>query len=206
MPQEWGRDLAERLGITAPHALAVVLCAVGIYLVFLVLVRVFGQRVLSGMSTFDVIVTVMLGAVAGRVVLGDPPTLVAGALGLGTLFVLEAAFGRLRSGTRGAALVNARAVLLMAGDQVLERNLRRAHVVETELFGALRRAGVRHLGEVACVVFEPSGTISVLRRGAPVDPRLLEGVRDAGLVPAELLDLSPPSTPPGPTAPRRPER
>ncbi|GEO91852.1 DUF421 domain-containing protein [Kocuria flava] len=180
-------DLAGRLGIDAPHALAVVASAVGIYLAFLVLVRLFGQRVLSGMSTFDVVITVMLGAVAGRVVIGHPPTLAAGVLGLGTLFVLEAAFGRLRSGVRGAAVVNGRALLLMAGAEVLEANLRRAHVVEAELFGALRRAGVRSPEEVACVVFEPSGAISVLRRGVPVDPRLLEGVRDAHRVPAHLL-------------------
>jgi uncharacterized membrane protein YcaP (DUF421 family) len=180
-------DLAGRLGIEAPHALAVVLSAVGIYLAFLVLVRIFGQRVLSGMSTFDVVVTVMVGAVAGRVVLGHPPTLAAGVLGLATLFALEAGFGRIRSGVRGAAVMNAPAVLLMAGDVVLERNLHRAHVVEAELYGALRKAGVRSLREIACVVFEPSGTISVLRRGEPVDPRLLRGVRDAHLVPRELL-------------------
>ena len=180
-------DLAGRLGIDATHAIAVVLSAVGIYLAFLVFVRIFGQRVLSGMSTFDVVVTVMLGAVAGRVVLGHPPTLAAGVLGLGTLFALEAGFGRIRSGVRGASVMNARAVLLMAGDRVLEDNMRRAHVVEAELFGALRKVGVRSLDEIACVVFEPSGTISVLRRGAPVDPRLLEGVRDAHLIPRELL-------------------
>lgn len=180
-------DVVGRLGVDAPGALAVMASAAGVYLAFLVLVRLFGQRVLSPLSTFDVVVAVMLGAVAGRAVLGDTPTLVAGALGLGTLFALEAAFGRLRSGVRGNALTNNRAMLLMAGERVLERNLRRAHVVEAELFGALRRAGVRNLEEVACVVFEASGTISVLRRGAPVDPCLLDGVRDAHVMPAELL-------------------
>ena len=54
MPTGWIEDLVQRLGIDAPHALAVVVSAVGIYLAFLVLVRIFGQRVLSGMSTFDV--------------------------------------------------------------------------------------------------------------------------------------------------------
>lgn len=180
-------DLTGRLGIDPPHALAVVVSAVGIYLAFLVFVRIFGQRVLSGMSTFDVVVTVMLGAVAGRVVIGHPPTLAAGVLGLGTLFALEAGFGRVRSGVRGAAVMNAQAVLLMAGDRILEDNVRRAHVVEAELFGALRKAGVRNLEEIACVVFESSGRISVLRRGTLVDPRLLKGVKDAHLVPPELL-------------------
>lgn len=190
-------DVTARLGVDAPGALAVVLSAVGIYLAFLLMVRLFGQRVLSRLSTFDVVVAVMLGAVAGRVVLGDTPTLVAGVLGLGTLFALEAGFGQLRSGIRVSALMNNRAVLLVAGDRVLKANLRRVHVVEAELFGALRRAGIRNLDEIACVIFEASGTISVLRRGAPVDPRLLEGVRDGHLVPRELLAVSPPDSTPG---------
>jgi uncharacterized membrane protein YcaP (DUF421 family) len=190
-------DVLARLGVDAPGALAVVLSAVGIYLAFLLMVRVLGQRVLSRLSTFDAVVAVMLGAVAGRAVLGDTPTLAAAVLGLGTLFALEAGFGRLRSGIRASALMNSRAVLLMAGDLVLEANLRRVHVVEPELHGALRMAGVRHPGEIACVVFEASGTISVLRRGAPVDPRLLEGVRDGHLVPRELLAVSPPDPTPG---------
>ncbi|KLU08166.1 MULTISPECIES: DUF421 domain-containing protein [Kocuria] len=192
-------DVLARLGVDAAGALAVVLSAVGIYLAFLLMVRLLGQRVLSRLSTFDAVVAVMLGAVAGRAVLGDTPTLAAGVLGLGTLFALEAAFGRLRSGIRVSALMNNRAVLLMAGDRVLEANLRRVHVVEAELHGALRKAGVRNLGEIACVVFEASGTISVLRRGTPVDPRLLAGVRDGDLVPRELLTVTPPdSTPPRP--------
>jgi uncharacterized membrane protein YcaP (DUF421 family) len=195
-------DVLGRLGVDAPGALAVVASAVGIYLAFLVLVRVFGQRVLSRLSTFDVVVAVMLGAVAGRVILGSTPTLAAGVLGLATLFLLEALLGQLRAGVRGAALMNNRALLLMAGGRVLEANLRRAHVVEAELFGALRGAGVRRPDEVACVVLEASGTLSVLKRGVPLDPRLLDGVRDAHLVPAELLRAGPPAPP----APRRPGR
>ncbi|MGQ1838445.1 DUF421 domain-containing protein [Kocuria turfanensis] len=189
-------DVLARLGVDAPGALAVVLSAVGIYLAFLLMVRLLGQRVLSRLSTFDAVVAVMLGAVAGRAVLGDTPTLAAGVLGLGTLFALEAGFGRLRSGIRVSALMNNRAVLLMAGDRVLEANLRRVHVVEAELFGALRAAGVRHPAEIACVVFEASGTISVLRRGTPLDPRLLAGVRDGHLVPRELLAVTPPDAAP----------
>ena len=42
------------------------------------------------------------------------------------------------------------------------------------------------------MTFEPSGAISVLRRGEPVDPLLLSGVVGASLVPPELLAPSSP--------------
>lgn len=184
---DWAQ-LGERLGIGPTHALAVAVSAVGIYLAFLLLVRIFGARVLNGMGTFDVVVVITVGAVAGRVILGHPPTLAAGVIGLVCLFAMEAAFGEARRTIRGARWVNAGPVLLMAGPEVLERNLHANHVTVPELNAALRHAGVRHPGEVACVVFESTGRISVLRRGEPLDPRLLAGVRDAERIPGELFE------------------
>lgn len=177
----------QELGITPQHALAVVMSAVGIYITFLLFIRIFGQRVLTAMSTFDVVVTVMLGAVAGRVILGDPPSLVSGILGLATLFVLEAVFGQVRTHFRFHRVLNSPPRLLMAGSEVLDRNLRHAHITRTELDGALRRAGIRSYGEVACVLQESDGGVSVLRRGVPIDPQLLAGVRELELIPVELV-------------------
>jgi uncharacterized membrane protein YcaP (DUF421 family) len=180
-------QLIEELGITGAHALAVVLSAVGIYLAFLLFVRIFGQRVLMAMSTFDVVVTVMLGSVAGRVILGHPPTLTSGILGLATLFVLEAGFGQLRSSLRVQRLMNSPARLLMIGPQIQDKWLKRSHITLGELHGALRKAGIRSYDEIACVLQEPGGGISVLRRGVPIDPQLLADVAGTDRIPAEFL-------------------
>ena len=179
--------LGTELGITPTHAVAVVLSAVGIYVAFLVFVRIFGQRVLTAMSTFDVVITVMLGAVAGRVILGHPPTLMSGVLGLATLFLLEVVFGHLGARSRWRRVFNSPTRLLMVGDRVDEHALRCAHITRPELNGALRRAGVRSYHEVACVVHEPGGGISVLRRGVPIDRRILHDVAGAEQIPAEFL-------------------
>ena len=84
--------------------------------------------------------------------------------------------------------VNAGAVVLMAGAEIIVENLRAAHVTHSELNAALRHAGVRHHREVACAVFESTGRITVLRRGELIGPRLLAGVRDAERVPAEFFE------------------
>lgn len=193
----WWEELWSELGISGPHALAVVLSAVGIYLVFLVSVRLLGQRVLSAMSTFDVVVTVMLGAVAGRVILGHPPTFASGVVGLSTLFLLEVVFGSLGARDRWRRVLNAPARVLMTGGRVHEKALRRAHITRSELNGALRRAGVRSVSEVACVVHESGGGLSVLRRGVPIDPELLRDVAGAEDIPLEFL-AAPEADGPGP--------
>jgi len=179
-------DLPRLLGADPAELLGVVIAAIGVYVVFLVLVRIFGARALRAMSTFDAALVITFGAVGGRAILGPNPTLATGATGLLTLFVLEACFGQARATLRGARLLNSRPVVVMAGPKVLERTLRRLHLTETEVHTALRRAGVRDPREVACVVFEPTGELSVLRRGELIDPALLEGVSGAEQLPEEL--------------------
>ena len=92
-PGGWTQAFIDHLGIELWRIPVVVASAIGIYLAFLLLVRVFGVRVLSGWTGFDAVVLIMLGSVAGRVIIGHPPTLAAGAIGLLTLLLLEAAFG-----------------------------------------------------------------------------------------------------------------
>ena len=182
MTELWGH-----LGITPTAALAVVCATVLLYLSFIVLIRVLGQRVLSSLSTFDLLVVIVLGAVIGRASLGYTPTLAAGLLCLVTLVVLEGVIGQLRSGPLWGRWITSRPLLLMAGPTVLSEELSRSHVTESELRSALRQAGVRNDAEVAAVILEPTGRMSVLRRGVAVDRSMLAGVRGAELMPPELL-------------------
>lgn len=168
--------MREYLTISPAQAAAVVLSAVGMYGAFLVLVRVFGARVLARMSTFDFVVTLMLGAIAGRVILGDTPVLEAGVLGLGTLLMLEVAVGKLRTIPRLHRWLTPAPIFILEGGRVLEDGLRRAHITIDEVAGALRTQGIRHLDEVAYGIFEPTGAISLLRIGRDVDDRLLTDV------------------------------
>src|SRR5690625_4372414 len=77
----------------------VIFSAVAIYFVFLLLMKIFGSRVLASMSASDAVVIIMFGAVAGRVILGHPPTLATGIIGLATLIAMQALFGIFRTNT-----------------------------------------------------------------------------------------------------------
>ena len=111
-----------QLAIDPARIPVVILSGVCIYLGFLLLVRVFGVRVLAKMTTFDAVVIVMFGAVAGRVVIGHPPTLVAGIIGLLTLMAMEALFGMVRDlwGIK-TALVGRPQVLVAHGEIIAEQ-------------------------------------------------------------------------------------
>lgn len=179
--------MGELLGVTPLEGLAVVLGTAGMYVTMLIIIKLVGQRMLSSMSSFDMAAVIAFGSILGRAALGEAPTLAAGVLSLATLVVMQAVAGMVRAARRGGRLIVSEPVLLMAGSTVIEENMRHCHVVLAELQSRLRQSGIRHRGEVAAVVFEPSGVLSVLHRGEGIDPNLLEGVRGAHLVPRELL-------------------
>ncbi|MBT2502868.1 DUF421 domain-containing protein [Curtobacterium sp. ISL-83] len=154
---------------------------------FLVLVRIFGQRPLARMSTSDVVVVLALGSIAGRVVLGLSVTLTAGAIALATLFVLRWVVERIGRSSWGRRLVTTQPVLLMADGAVQHDLLARSRVSVEELQGVLRSAGIRNTQEVACVVLESTGTVSVVRTGTPLDQTLYAGIIGADRIPSALF-------------------
>ncbi len=176
-------------GLNWVDATRVVASSIFFYVAVLLLVRFYGQRTLATLSSFDLAAIIALGAVIGRAILGDTPTLVAGLLGLATLLTLQALTGQLRRNTTLAHVVSSPAILLMAGPNLLEDNLARAHIIESEVYSQLRLAGIRSLTEVACVILEPTGQISVLRRGEPIDLTLLADVVGSERLPSSSTGI-----------------
>lgn len=174
--------------VTLPEVLGVLLSVIAIYLMIIVLTRVFGLRSFSKMSTGDFAMTVAVGSLFGTAIANPNPT-----VGL-TFFAFLGLFGgqtllawaRQRS-SRVSNAVDNRPLLLMRGEDILYDNLRRAKVSEDDLRGKLREANVLQLSQVQAVVFEVTGDVSVLHsatEGAPIDAWLLTDVEDGERVPS----------------------
>ena len=155
----------------------IIAAAAGIYLGFMVLAKVFGTRVLMSLTASDAVVVLMFGAVGGRVILGHPPTLAAGLLGLASLMILEAAFGTLRRYTGWGRALSRRPVLVVYEGQMIVDEMRHAHLSRTDVLTAVRRAGLGSVTQVQAMILEPVGTMSVIRTGQPFDPAVLRGVK-----------------------------
>src|SRR6185437_3242242 len=162
-----GDDMIELLTITPVEVIATIVSTIGMYLVMVVLIRVLGQRLIASLSSFDLAAVITFGAIIGRAALGDRPRLTTGVVALCTLVLIQPIVGGIRATRLGARIVAVRPILLMAGSRRLEANLRRCHVSDAELRSRLRIAGVRHPHQIAAVIFEYSGAISILRPMAP---------------------------------------
>lgn len=168
------REITYQLGIEWHRIPVVVLATLGIYLSFMVLVKLFGSRVLTSMTASDAIIIIMFGAVAGRVIVGNPPTLAAGVIGLTTLMALEAAFGTIRKVVKWTRFLDRRPILLVFSGEMVEDNLALAHITESDIYSAARRAGISRMEDVQIMILEPTGHVSVIRVGQAIDPELFK--------------------------------
>lgn len=156
----------------------VAIAAVAAYAAVIAFTRLAGVRSLAKMSSFDFAATVAVGSTLSSTLLGSVPT-TAGLLGLALLFGLQYAVATARRHGLLGGLVDNEPILLMARGEILMENLAHVRMSTSELWSALRKAGIHRREHVLAVVLETTGDVSVLRAGEELDPELLTGVRGA---------------------------
>jgi uncharacterized membrane protein YcaP (DUF421 family) len=156
--------------------------AVAMYVVVMLCARLAGVRSFAEMSNFDIAITIAIGSMIATTVVSDSTQAGRGMAGLVALYVLQIIVSSVRGRFRTAErLVDNRAILIMGpGGRLLPANMAVARITEDDLRSTLRAANVHRLDMVQAVIMEGTGHINVLRSDAdsPVDPWLLEGVRD----------------------------
>jgi len=175
-------SLNELIRIAPGDLLTVALTALGMYAVVLACARLAGVRSFAEMSNFDIAITIAIGSTIATTVVADSPALSRGIAGIVVLYALQLAVSALRGRFRAAEKVlDNRPILVMGpGGRLLPRNMAVARITEDDLRATLRSASIHDLAQVQAVIMEGTGDIHVLRAGAqtPVDPWLLQGVRD----------------------------
>src|SRR5699024_12388842 len=91
-------------GFNGADAIRVVISCIAFYFGITLLLRIFGQRTLASLSSFDLAAIIAMGATIGRAILGDTPTLGAGTLGLATLLRSEERRGGTARGDATSAI------------------------------------------------------------------------------------------------------
>ena len=143
----------------------VALVGVLAYVALVALLRVSGKRTLSKMNAFDLVVTVALGSTLATILLAEDVALAEGLVAFATLVGLQYAIAWLsvRSAAVGG-LVKAEPTLLLYRGEFLREVLRRERVTEGEVRAAVRQQGHGALEEVAAVVLETDGSVTVVPR------------------------------------------
>lgn len=137
------------------------------YIGLVLLLRAVGNRTLSKMNAFDLIVTIALGSTLATILLNKDVSLAQGLLALlllvGMQFLVTWASVR-QSWIRST--VTGEPTLLLHRGRLLPRRLRQARVTEAEVRAAVRTAGIAAMSDVEAVVLETDGSLSVVKRSA----------------------------------------
>lgn len=147
--------------------LAIIITATGIYLAVILFTRIAGKRSFSKMSSFDFAMTVAIGSMIATTVLSSSVSLWNGIVGLAAVYLLQISIALLRRFKIIKETVDNSPLLLMDGENILHKNLRKARVSEGDLRSKLREANVIKLEQVRAVIFETTGDISVMHTEDP---------------------------------------
>lgn len=147
------------------------------YAALVVFLRITGNRTLSKMNAFDLVVTVALGSTLATVLLTKDVALAEGLLAFALLIGLQYVVAWLSVRfVMVRRVVKSEPKLLFHRGDYLRDAMRAARVTEAEVRAAVRESGMGNLESVAAVVLESNGTFTVLKDADAGSRSALQGV------------------------------
>lgn len=151
----------------------IVVTALCMYPILVATVNLFGKRSVAKMNNFDWIVTVSVGAILGSSILTKDVKIAEAMVAVGSLFILQFTLTWLASRyTFLDSLIKSKPTLVFYDGQYLNAALKKERVSRHEIDAAIRQEGLSVPANVAAVVLESSGELSVISEASMKDPLL----------------------------------
>lgn len=140
--------------------------------------RISGKRTLAKMNAFDLVVTVALGSTLATIVLSSRVAFAEGALAFvmlsGLQFVVAWSSSRVHAIER---LVKSQPTLVVRDGEILAEPMRDERLTAAEVHQAARSSGAGSIRQVAAMVLETDGSLSVVSTSQLGDGGALRDVR-----------------------------
>jgi uncharacterized membrane protein YcaP (DUF421 family) len=165
-----------------------------VYLVLVLLLRLFGKRELAQLNPFDLVVLLSLSNTVQNAIIGDDNSVTGGVIGAFSLLAINWLVVRVifRS-RRMTRVLEGRAALLVHNGQIDQRALDREALTREELMEAIHRQGFEDLHQVRSCELEPNGTFYVEAFDPSVaDKRHAELLERIDALSLEVAALRPP--------------
>ena len=165
-------DLAKSLQDSAGHmfplplpVLEKLLRPVIVYLVLVILLRVFGKRELAQLNPFDLVVLLSLSNTVQNAIIGEDNSITGGVIGAFSLLAINWIVAQiLFRSPKLTRLIGGRSTILVRNGKMDKAAMKRESLTPDELLSAIHRQGFPHLSEVAVCQLEPNGTFYVEAR------------------------------------------
>ena len=143
-----------------------VLRAFAIYFALLVILRCSGKRSLAQITTFDLVLILILGESTQQALIGDDFSITTGVLLIATLVGIDMTFAMLKErSARLSRWIDGLPVIIVENGRALRDRMEQARVDEGDVLAAAReRQGLERLDQIKYAVLERSGGISIVPR------------------------------------------
>ncbi len=133
-----------------------------VYLVLVLLLRLFGKRELAQLNPFDLVVLLSLSNTVQNAIIGDDNSVTGGVIGAFSLLAINWLVVRvLFRSRRLTRALEGRATLLVRNGQIDQKALNRESLTREELLAVIHRQGFESLHQVRRCELEPNGTFYV---------------------------------------------
>src|SRR5690625_105909 len=140
-----------------------ILITVCTYIALIILLRSAGKRTLEKMNAFDFVITIGIGSVFAIVMMDKTVSLMEGIVALALLIGLQFAITWSTVNIKALnGVVRSSPTLLLYDGEMIERNMKKERVTESEVLASLRKEGVHSISNVRAVVLESNGETSIL--------------------------------------------
>jgi uncharacterized membrane protein YcaP (DUF421 family) len=133
-----------------------------VYLVLVLLLRLFGKRELAQLNPFDLVVLLSLSNTVQNAIIGDDNSVSGGVIGACSLLAINWLVVRvLFRSKKLTRVLEGRASVLVRNGQIDLRALKRESLTREELLDVIHRQGFEHFHQVHRCELEPNGTFYV---------------------------------------------
>jgi len=141
-----------------------VLRAASMYLILMVVLKIAGRRTLLEMTSFDLILLLIISEATQQALLGDDFSVTGASLTIITLIVIDILFGMMKSHfPRLELLIDGGSLILVENGKLLAMRARKAGISEDDILLSARcTQGLERLDQIKFAILEKNGKISIV--------------------------------------------
>jgi uncharacterized membrane protein YcaP (DUF421 family) len=151
--------------------------SVGIYVVLLFGLRLFGKREVGQFTLFDLVFVLLVANAVQPAMTGPDASLFGGIIIVFSLLAANWIVGRLDDIPALHRLLTAPPTVLLKDGKLLDWQMRREGITQDEIEMAMREHGLDSLAAVKLAVLEPDGSISIVGKDERAQQRRRRRVR-----------------------------
>jgi uncharacterized membrane protein YcaP (DUF421 family) len=141
-----------------------VLRTVAIYAFLLVILRLSGRRTLAQMTTFDLVVLLIISEATQQALLGDDFSVTNALVVIVTLLVVDIGLSLVKQHVPSSAkLIDGLPMVVVENGALLEERMRRARIDEGDILESARETqGLESIDQIKFAVIEITGSITII--------------------------------------------